>query len=159
MNHECTSCSCPPLSTPYNQSLDELDFERGIWQAAYYGDTSKISSFLNKGTNANIRDASGYTALHYASRNNHLTTVKQLLSAGACVNVLTKCGRDTPLHRAAYMGHEDVVRCLLENGADVMLQNEDGQTALHKAVIGGHVRVVGLLVKAGVEEIKGICDK
>ena len=60
MSHKCTSCSCPPLSTGLDQTLDELDFERGIWQAAYYGDVQKINTFLSKGIDVNTKDSSGY---------------------------------------------------------------------------------------------------
>ena len=36
------------------------------------------------------------------------------------------------MHRAAYCGHKDVVRVLVQNGADVGAVDADGMTALHK---------------------------
>ena len=41
-------------------------------------------------------------------------------------------GGATPLHRAAYAGHRDIVELLLSNGADPRLVDSDGKTALHK---------------------------
>ncbi len=41
-------------------------------------------------------------------------------------------GGVTPIHRAAYCGHEEIVRELLDRGADVKLVDSDGRTALHK---------------------------
>lgn len=57
-----------------------------------------------------------------------------LLQLGANPDAATQSGGATALHRAAYMGHADVVRLLLDAKANARLQDADGQTALHKAV-------------------------
>ena len=54
---------CSSTSSTYAQSLSEMDFERGIWQAALDGDVNRVRKFLDKGTDPNLRDGSGYTAL------------------------------------------------------------------------------------------------
>lgn len=135
--HTLSSCS---------QTLDELEFERGIWQAAIDGDIDKIKKLLNKNVNVNVTDSAGYTALHYAARNGHCDTVEFLIQQGACVNCQTKSGKDTPLHRAAYIGNKKIVELLLKNSADAMLQNTDGQTCLHKAAQKGHQVIVEILM-------------
>lgn len=56
-------CGCSSKSSTYAQSLSEMDFERGIWQAALNGDVSRVRKFLDKGTDPNWRDGLGYTAL------------------------------------------------------------------------------------------------
>ena len=56
-------CGCSSKSSTYAQSLSEMDFERGIWQAALNGDVSRVRKFLDKGTDPNSRDGLGYTAL------------------------------------------------------------------------------------------------
>ena len=155
MSDNCQN-SCCHGGTPFDQNLDELEFERGIWQAAFYGDTDKIKSFITKGTDINIKDSSGYTATHYAARNNHIDSVKYLLSEGACVNCTTKCGKDTPLHRAAFVGNLEIVRLLLQHNADYKLQNTDGQTSLHKAVQGGHEDIIKLLLT--YDDLVHLCD-
>lgn len=129
-----------------SQSLDELEFERGIWQAAIDNDLSKVKLLTGKGTSVNIKDNSGYTALHYAARAGNIEIAKYLLDSGADPNSRTKTGRDTPLHRAAYQGHDVMVSLLLQRGADPMLQNSDGQTALHKAASMKRTEVVKLLL-------------
>lgn len=100
-DHEC---ACGP--TVAAQSLEELEFERGIWGAAYEGDDSRVYSLL-KGFNfdrVDKVDAAGYTALHYAARNGHLDVCKRLLNHGANINAITRSGKASALHRAASAG-------------------------------------------------------
>lgn len=55
----------------------------------------------------------------------------------------------TPLHKAASLGKADVVRYLLERGADVASRNAKGRTAMECAERAGHDEVVGMLESAG----------
>ena len=41
-------CGCLSTSSTYAQSLSEMDFERGIWQAAPDGDVNSVRKFLDK---------------------------------------------------------------------------------------------------------------
>ena len=140
-------CNCQQnKGTPYDQSLSEIEFQRGIWQAALNNNIPKVKELLSKGYNVNEIDVSGYTALHYAARNKHFEMVKLLLEHNACVNCTTKAGQDTPLHRAAYVGHLGIVKALVNKGACTDLRNIDGQTCLHKAVQRGHTDIVKFLL-------------
>lgn len=142
----CSCCSHPAPSPSVYQTLSEMDFERGIWSAAIDGELERVKSLVQKGTHPNIKDAAGYTALHYASRSGHLTVCKFLLENGACASPQTPGGA-TPLHRAAYCGHLDVVELLLQNRANPMLCDDDGATPLHKAAEKGHKDVCELLLR------------
>uniref|UniRef100_UPI00358E9B12 ankyrin repeat domain-containing protein 39-like n=1 Tax=Myxine glutinosa TaxID=7769 RepID=UPI00358E9B12 len=107
------------------QSLEEMDFERGIWTAALDGNVERIEAFLRKGVQPDIRDSSGFTALHYASRAGHEAACRALLVAGAAVDARTPGGA-TPLHRAATQGHHPVISLLLHHGGDPGLTDGDG---------------------------------
>lgn len=99
-DHNCNSAGASSVC----QTLEELDFERGIWFAAQYGDLDRIEKLLSQGTSADSRDRSGYTALHYAARNGHVEACECLLRNGADVNAVTKSGQATVLHRVATAG-------------------------------------------------------
>ncbi|XP_072258970.1 ankyrin repeat domain-containing protein 39 isoform X2 [Pyxicephalus adspersus] len=113
------------------ETVQEMDFQRGIWSAALDGDLDRIQRFIRKGTDPNLTDDFGYTALHYSCRNGHLPVCSFLLSVGADSNAQTH-GGSTALHRAAYCGHLPVVQLLLKHRADPGKKDSDGRTALHK---------------------------
>jgi len=52
------------------------------------------------------------------------------------------------LQQAAYYGHTEVVKLLLEQGADVHAEND---YALRWAAINGHTKVVKLLLEQGAD--------
>lgn len=55
----------------------------------------------------------------------------------------------TPLHRASYNGHMNVVRVLLQRGADVDARTEDGWQPLHCACRWGEYSALIIDVKLG----------
>src|SRR5579864_8251290 len=58
---------------------------------------------------------------------------------------------------ACRYGHNAIVEFLLENGVDLAMQSADGQTALHWAVIGGHLDAVKLLLRHSAPlEVKNV---
>ncbi|KAK6183582.1 hypothetical protein SNE40_011035 [Patella caerulea] len=149
-DHVC-NCSSHQATPSVSQTLDELDFERGIWNQALTGDMDGLMKCLGKGDSANALDKSGYSALHYAARNGHLQICTVLIQHGACINCQTNSGKATPLHRAAYMGHTDIVKLLLKHEADPRISDADGNTPVHKAVKQGHTGVVELLLEKAPE--------
>ncbi|KAK2172774.1 hypothetical protein NP493_930g02034 [Ridgeia piscesae] len=156
--HSDQCCSHTPAVRSVHQTLDELDFERGIWSAALTGDEDKIKQHLKKRTDPDVTDSAGYTALHYAARNGHYAVCRLLLEAGASVDPQTRSGSVTPLHRASYSGHANVVSLLIQYGATVSHTDTDGKTPLHKACEQGHVGVAAILL-AKDPKVKDIMDK
>ena len=141
------------VATGYEQTLAEMDFENSIFNACVQGDLERVKSLIAKQgpAVANEQDKqSGYSGLHDAARNNHLGICRLLLELGADPDLLTNSCQSTALHRAAYMGHVDVVGLLLAYKANVLLVDCEGKTALHKCVEGKRahwIPVAELLVK------------
>lgn len=61
----------------------------------------------------------------------------------------TKAQRDRALLWSCEYGQNAVARFLIERGVPLETQADTGQTALHWAVIGGHLDMIGLLLECG----------
>ncbi|XP_043774633.1 ankyrin repeat domain-containing protein 39 [Cervus elaphus] len=139
-------CSHPSAAPGVQQTLDEMDFERGIWSAALNGDLGRVKCLIQKAADPSQPDSAGYTALHYASRNGHYAVCQFLLESGAKCDAQTHGGA-TALHRASYCGHTDIARLLLSHGSNPRLADADGMTSLHKAAEKGHLDICSLLLQ------------
>ena len=80
---------------------------------------------------------------------NDIDAVEALIADGAKVNVKDYDG--TPLHTAAWCGCTEIVKMLIDAGADVNAKNSYGNTPLDLAVRYGHADVVNLLIDAGAD--------
>ncbi len=81
---------------------------------------------------ANMKNKNGISALIYAIKNNRLDIVKELIKAGAKINVKDKHG-NTALHiTASDKYYLPYLKELIKAGANVYLEikNEDNETAL-----------------------------
>ena len=76
-----------------------------------------------------ILDSDGFSALHLAIQDNKLNLVNFLLSNGAHLQKKSNCGQ-TALHYAAKNLNCDMAKYLIERGADVFDQDQDGLNPL-----------------------------
>ena len=126
--------------------------------AVMAGRRDVVELLLSHGADPNARDAAGQTPLHWAVGEGHVDIVELLLERSADPNAKDYAG-NTPLHTAAMTKYfsdvaevmfevapkilgpagfpydrTDVVRLLLEYGADPALENEYGLTPLELAI-------------------------
>ena len=91
------------------------------------------------------------TALMKAVQANDLARVKDLIAQGADVSALDE-NQDAPLIIAAYKGYTDIVRLLLEAGADITAVDPGMKaTALHAAAYAGRTAAARLLIEHGID--------
>ena len=121
-----------------------------LLNAAFHGNTELVECLIQKvGCNVNVVNKVGETALHKAVERGHLEIVHLLIKAGCKVDVAFLNDKCT-LINAAFHGNTELVECLIQKiGCNVNVVNKVGETALHKAVEGGHLEIVHLLLKAG----------
>ena len=94
--------------------------------------------------------------VYEATLNNNLEQVQANIAHGADLNALTAdgdYGRYSALHAASRAGYVDIVRALIDAGADVNIEADAPHRAapLHWAARAGHLEAVVLLVEAGAE--------
>lgn len=89
-----------------------------------------------------------------ACESGDLKTVKELLDTRANAQLidatLAKYG-DSPLHWAVDNKHLDIVKLLIEHGADVNVSDELGMTPVHLAASNGSAEIAKLLVDNGAD--------
>lgn len=108
-----------------------------------------LERLVKLGADPNAVDAQGRTPLHTAVINSSLHTVRELLSFK--VNVNARIGQDgeTPLMLAAKRNQTDMIRALLDKGADPLLTDTFNRTAFHLIpAYGGSSYAENMLRKA-----------
>uniref|UniRef100_A0A493T3U4 Ankyrin repeat domain 16 n=1 Tax=Anas platyrhynchos platyrhynchos TaxID=8840 RepID=A0A493T3U4_ANAPP len=85
--------------------------------------------------------------LHEAASAGHGECVSYLLAKGACVDAL-KRGDWTPLMMACTRQNLEVIKDLVEHGANPLLKNKDGWNCFHIASREGHGQVLSYLLAA-----------
>ncbi|XP_061819097.1 rabankyrin-5 isoform X2 [Nerophis lumbriciformis] len=101
--------------------------------------------------NSRVQDAAKLTPLHLAVQAGSEIIVRNLLLAGAKVNELTK-HRQTALHLAAQQDLATICSVLLENAIDFAAEDENGNNALHLAVMQGRLNNVrSLLTESNID--------
>ncbi len=89
-----------------------------------------------RSTNLTIINAqdpiTGHTTLYTASRTGNIEAVKFLTEQGADSDLSQRI-ESTALHAASFYGHANIVRCLLESGANYRIMNSCGHTAEEEA--------------------------
>ncbi len=113
--------------------------------AGFNGHTALCEYLIKSGAHIEARENNGRTALMFASTGPFPETVRLLLKNNANPNSIDRLEHFTPLMHAAAEGHFEVVKILLDHGADSSLKDVDGDTAESFADQKGHSKVAKLL--------------
>ena len=97
--------------------------------AASNGHLAVVEFLVSKGAEVNLKDSDNKTALMYASKRSFNDVAAFLLKNDAEVNVQSKKKGMTALMLAAGWDNVELVRMLLEHGAEPSLTNIFGKTA------------------------------
>ena len=103
----------------------------------------------------NLPNSAGSTALHLASMHGTFEVVEFLLNHTNAINVINLPNHkgNTPLHMACiYNGNLDVIKLIVEAGANVNLQNKLGNTPIDLAIESQYTSVVEYLEKEDATE-------
>ena len=104
--------------------------------------------------NTNILEAvekSGAKFIHFATEMGYTSVIEKVLKVNGYNQVHSKDDQNqfTPLFLASTRGHTEIVKMLLQSGAEVNCQEVWGFTPLHGASKSGHFEVAKLLIENG----------
>ena len=88
------------------------------------------------------------------AREGDAATLTEYVDAGVPADIVNESG-DSLVMLAAYHGHLEAVRLLLERGADPNQANDKGQTPLAGAVFKGGVEIIQALLAHGADPAAG----
>ena len=94
-----------------------------------------VPLLIRAGADLNARDVTnGWTALMWSLKEGQAVSAKQLISAGANLNLRDQNGKTALMHTAGLgyqaSSYKEVVQWLLAYGADANIQDNEGKTAL-----------------------------
>ncbi|KAJ3557547.1 hypothetical protein NPX13_g9904 [Xylaria arbuscula] len=104
--------------------------------------TDVSKSLIEIGQELDLPGKGNLTPLYLAAQRHQLEVVKLLLRSSVNINVKSSGRSWTPLIVATVYGHLDVVKELVEAGADTTSANHRGWTAAHHAAYRGHLKIV-----------------
>ena len=86
-----------------------------------------------------------------SAKKGDIESIKQHIDFGTDINSKGSSRDETALIIASCQGHYEVVQLLLDEGAELDIQNDEGVTAQFCAVFFGQVEIVQLLNDAGAD--------
>mmetsp|Transcript_38230 Transcript_38230/g.50365 ORF Transcript_38230/g.50365 Transcript_38230/m.50365 type:complete len:273 (+) Transcript_38230:240-1058(+) len=136
-----------------NSKGDKGGVNLALNQAALRESVDLVKQRLAEGADPNWRNPARNqylnTALHNAAFKGNAEICKLLIEAGANMEIENKFG-NKPLMFAAYYGNDQCATSMLKLGADVSAySSKTGLTALHKACMQGHTKMVEILLDYG----------
>jgi ankyrin repeat protein len=124
--------------------------------AAHRGADDVARALIAAGADLDALDHDRYDVLTIAAVKDDETMVRLAIAAGADTRLITSRYDGTALIAAAHLGHDGVVRALLEGGAPPDHVNNLGWTALIEAIVLGdggprHMATVQALIDTGAD--------
>jgi uncharacterized protein len=138
-----------PLIDTVKRRVDELD----VFEAAAFGDVDRLTELLSDEPSlVTSYSGDGFTALHFAAFFGRFEAAALLIGRGAEVDAFGRGWMTgTAMHSAVSRLQSDVVRILLEAGANPNVRQSAGWTPLHAAAMNGDLTSVELLLASGAD--------
>jgi ankyrin repeat protein len=118
-----------------------------LMYGALYGNAESVRTLLEHGANPNVSNNEGTTALMWAV--DSVEKTRLLLDAGAAIDARTEGGRTALLIAAGRHGSTNVVKLLINRGANAAVIAENRTTALQLAARSGDEEAMRLLLAHG----------
>ncbi len=130
-------------------SVADKDGDNALMYAALYSTRGCMEQLLKKGADPDMQNKLGETAILWCTHD--LEKTKLLLSYKAGLNIKTTTGNTAFLSACVGANQTDMIRLMLQNGADPLAQNHGKQTSLQLVAGFGDTAAARLLLNRGVE--------
>lgn len=117
--------------------------------AAAYSSVDVIKLLLSHSVDVNLQCLRGLTALHMVARSGDHEMIQHLISRGALIQM--NFWHESPLHDAAFEGHEQVIETLVSQGAQKEARTSQGLTPFLLAVSSGKIEAVRTFLRNGAD--------
>ena len=127
-----------------------------VFEAAAAGDAARVCEIVGRDrAQASAIAPDGFSPLGLAAFFKRREVVRYLLEAGADLRLASRQGGFTPLHSAvaseARAVDIEIVRMLLDKGADPNAKSQSGSTPLHTVAFTGDRESLDVLMKHGAD--------
>lgn len=123
-----------------------------LWSSSHPRERATIEMAVARGFDVNQADWQGTTLLHVCAKTGDIEAARAFLDFGADVNAVEPGNGGTPLAWAAQAGQREMVKFLLERGADPNLARGKWAKPLVWASKAGHAEIADLLRGHGATE-------
>lgn len=147
------------LLAKYHRKQDAVEFllarnpELTLHEACAVGALETVRQIVHdRGRLIDAHSADGFTPLALACFFGNAAVAAHLVNQGANINLAaTNQMRVAPIHAAAAARQIEIVKMLVENGADVNAKQQQGFVPLHAAAQNGDAEMTKLLLDHGAD--------
>lgn len=144
------------LDAGVNINEKDSDGQTALMLASGSGKIEAVKALIRWGADVKATNNNGSTALMYATfnRTQRIDTVKTFIESGADVNAVDNNGSTALMFAASHRpemhspestANVEIIKLLLQNGANRSIQNKQNQTAWNFAVDAGNFDVLEML--------------
>ena len=132
-----------PPQQQQQQNYRQNSYSQSRNQPQRYQQTrSQQHQYSNQYSNESIFDA---------CEKGHLQRVMQILDNNPNQINSSNMFSDKPIHKAVWGIHPNIVKYLIDKGADVNCKDREGLTPLHKAILKKNIEIVNILIDNGAD--------
>ena len=129
-------------------NLKDIDLVTPLHIACRYGYSKMVYYLIDCKCDVSVKDVNQFTPLHTACKHGHIDIVRYLIDKQGCDLFSADANQRTLLHFACSKGYIEILDYLINENkcASICIKDVDHVTPLHEAIIGGHIRVIELLM-------------
>lgn len=116
------------------------------------GACSDQKATAQKGSSSQGKVTAPSVDIHTAVVSGNVEAIKQYIAAGSNINERDPFGGSSPLISASLFGKTEIAKMLIDAGADINIQNNDGSTALHTAAFFCRPEIVKMLLEKNADK-------